>query len=108
MVGRLEIHMAGRKREARLRTLQNRRPVPSPKSTIPLPETKEEISICDAVKRLLPDINPVAILESLREEAEKRRARLASLRRMIPQGQYHVEPGAVAAAILLEGDLLLQ
>ena len=100
--------MGGREREAWLRTLQNRKPGPSPRSTTSLPTTLKDVSICDTVKRLLPDVNPVAILRSLREEAENRRARIARLRRMILDGQYYVEPGVVAAAILLEGDLLPQ
>ncbi len=69
---------------------------------------QEEISICDAVRGLSLGIDEEAILMSLRNEATNRRARIQKLRSRILAGEYSVEPGAVAAAILLEGDLMLQ
>ena len=100
--------MAGRERAA---NLQNTRDGIPDAVHIPIRSQSaapEEVSICDVVRRLLPGINPAALLESLQKEARNRRARIERLRRKIAAGEYHVEPGAIAAAILLEGDLLLQ
>ena len=70
--------------------------------------TGEEISICDAVARLAPGVDPLSILVGLRKDAENRRERIEGLRKRVQTGNYRVAPGAVAAAILLEGDILLQ
>jgi len=100
--------MAGRGRDAKLKITTHRIPDAVHSAIRSQSASPEEVSICDAVRRLLPGINPIALLESLQKEARNRRARIERLRWKIAAGEYHVEPGAIAAAILLEGDLLLQ
>ncbi len=73
-----------------------------------MPLDQDEVSICDAVRRLSPGIDVQAILSSLRKEAAIRRVRIQKLRRQVLAGAYSIAPGAVAAAMLREGDLGLQ
>ena len=100
--------MAGRERGTRLRDSNHRTSDASLPSILLMPPTREEVSICDAVSRLSPRVDPLLVLESLRKDAHSRRERVQHLRRRILAGNYHVSDGAVAAAVLLEGDLLLQ
>jgi len=100
--------MAGRARDTRNRKPTDAKTTRSIPSTLPLFPTPEEESFCDAVARVCPGINGMELLQALRKEAAKRCNRVRQLREQVVAGEYQVPPGAVAAAILAEGELLVQ
>lgn len=102
------MHMAGREREDRFRDSNHEKADTSRLSPQPSDTSQEEVSICDILARLAPDIDSTLVLERLRQDAEHHRRRLARLQRQILAGVYHVAPEAVATAILLEGDWFVQ
>ena len=99
--------MARRKCGARVRRSDNLNADSSLPSTLPLFPTPEEFSICDVAARLSPGVDSLLLLEHLRKDAHNRRERVLSLRRRVLAGEYYVAPGAVAAAILQQGNLFL-
>jgi hypothetical protein len=99
--------MAGRGRDTRnQKWADGKTSLPIP-STLPLFPTPEEVSFCEAVAGVLPDIDSKKILQELRRDEARRIARVWKLRERVLAGDYHVPPGAVAAAILADGDLLV-
>jgi len=99
--------MAGFERTGRRSAASNPRAITSLPAGIAEWPTEEEVSICDAVLRRIPEIDPRSLLECLRKEARSRKGRVEALRELVASGEYQVSPRAVAASILLEGDLML-
>jgi len=100
--------MAGRPRNTRNRIPEKQAAHRTTPTTLPLFPSPEEISICDALARFCPGLDQCEIFQHLREDETRRRERVDGLRQQVLAGTYNVSPRAVAAAILLEGDLLVQ
>jgi len=100
--------MVPRKRDAQLRFSYDCTADTPPLSSLPALPPEEEVSICDAVARMVPNVDRKQLLESLRKDAQSRRVRVQQLRRRIASGNYHIPAAEVATALLWEEELLRQ
>lgn len=100
-IGKPLIQMAASRRDTRLGGSRGQTAGSSAAGAGFSPST-EEVSFCEIVNRVCPELHSEDILKHLRKEAARRQRRVRSLARRVRAAQYEVGADAVANALLVE------